>query len=38
MNSNFAQKLNFKVWKTNIRAQKINDSILETFGMVIADF
>ena len=38
INSNFAQKLKFKVWKTNVGAQKINISALETFMMVIADF
>ena len=38
MNPNFAQKLGLKVRKTNVRAQKINGSALETFKMVIADF
>ena len=33
-----AQKLGFKVQKTNVRAQKIDGSVLETFEMVIADF
>ena len=38
MNPNFAQKLGFKIWKTNVGAQKIDSSALETFEMVIADF
>ena len=38
MNPNIARKLGFKIWKTNIRAQKIDGSALETFEMVIADF
>ena len=38
MNPDFAQKLGFKVWKTNVGAQKIDGSTLETFKMIIADF
>ena len=38
MNPNFARKLGLKVWKTNVGAQKIDGSVLETFGIVIADF
>ena len=38
MNPDFARKLGFKVWKTNVRAQKIDDSALGTFEIVIADF
>ena len=38
INPDFAQKLGFKIWKTNVGAQKIDGSALETFGMVIADF
>ena len=38
MNPDFARKLGLKVWKTNVGAQKIDGSALETFGMVIADF
>ena len=34
----YAKKLDFKTWKTNVGAQKIDGSALETFGMVIADF
>ena len=37
MNPDFAQKLGLKIWKTNVRAQKIDGSPLKTFGMVIAD-
>ena len=37
MNPDFVQKLGFKVWKTNIKAQKIDGSILKIFIMVIAD-
>ena len=38
MNLNFAQKLDFYIQKTSIGSQKINNFILETFEMVIADF
>ena len=38
MSPAYAKKLSFKTRKTNIRAQKINGSALETFGMVIANF
>ena len=38
MSPAYAEKLGFKTWKTNVRAQKIDGSTLETFGMVIADF
>ena len=34
----YAKKLGFKTRKTNVGAQKIDDSALKTFGMVIADF
>ena len=33
----YIKKLGFKTWKTNIGAQKIDSSILETFGIVIPD-
>ena len=32
------QNLVLKIWKTNIKAQKIYGSALETFGIVIAEF
>ena len=38
MNLDFARKLGLKVWKTNVGAQKINGSALETFRIIIADF
>ena len=34
----YAKKLGLKTWKTNVGAQEIDSSTLETFGMVIADF
>ena len=37
MNPTFAQKLGLYIRKTNIGAQKIDSSVLETFGMIIAD-
>ena len=38
MNPDYAWKLGLKIRKTNVGAQKINDSTLEIFEMVIADF
>ena len=38
MSSAYAKRLGLKTRKTNVGAQKIDGSILETFGMVIADF
>ena len=38
MSPGYTKKLGFKVQETNIGAQKIDDSILETFEMVIVDF
>ena len=38
MNPAYAKKLGLKTRKTNVRAQKIDGSALETFKMVIADF
>ena len=38
MSPAYAERLVFKIWKTNVGAQKIDGSALETFGMVIADF
>ena len=37
-NSDYVQKLEFKIRKINIKNQKIDGFILETFRMVIADF
>ena len=38
INLDYAQKLGLKIRRTNVGAQKIDSSALETFGMVIADF
>ena len=38
MSPAYAERLGLKTRKTNIGAQKIDGSTLETFGMVIADF
>ena len=38
MSPAYAERLGLKIWKTNVGAQKIDGSTLETFGMVIADF
>ena len=38
MNPNYARKLGLKIRKTNIGAQKIDGSALETFRMVFANF
>ena len=38
MNPDYTQKLELKIRKTNVEAQKIDGFALETFGMVIADF
>ena len=38
MNPAFVQKLGLHIRKTNVGAQKIDGSALETFGMMIADF
>lgn len=34
----YAARLGFKIWPTNVEAQKINGSTFETFGMVLANF
>ena len=34
----YIKKLSLMTWKTNVRAQKINSSILEIFGIVVTDF
>ena len=38
MSPTYVKKLGLKTWKTNVGVQKINGSILETFGIVIANF
>ena len=34
----YIKRLDLNTWKTNVRAQKIDGFVLETFEMVIADF
>ena len=34
----FANQLGLKIWKTNVEAQKIDDTTLETYGMVVSTF
>ena len=34
----YAKRLGLKTQKTNVKAQKIDGSAIETFGMMIADF
>lgn len=34
----YVSKLGLKVYLINVRAQKVDDSILKTFGMVLASF
>ena len=38
MSLNYIKKLKFKVWKTNIKDQKIDGLILEIFRIVIIDY
>ena len=38
MSSNYAKELGFKIRKTNVEAQKIDNSTLKILKMVIADF
>ena len=38
INPDYAWKLELKIRKTNVGAQKIDGSALETFEMIIADF
>ena len=38
MSPAYIEKLGFKIQKTNVKAQKIDGSILKIFGMVIVDF
>ena len=37
-NPTFTFQLGLKIWKTNIRAQKIEDTTLETYGIVVSTF
>ena len=38
MSQVFTHQLSFKTWKTNIGAQKINKTILETYEIVVFNF
>ena len=38
MSQAFAYQLGFTIWKTNVGAQKINGTILETYEMIISIF
>ncbi len=38
MSQAFAQQLGLKIRKTNVEAQKINGTTLETYGMVVSTF
>ncbi len=38
MSQTFSQQLGFKICKTNVGAQKIDDTTLETYGMVVSTF
>ncbi len=38
MSQAFAQQLGLKIWKTNVRAQKIDGTTLETYKMVVSTF
>ncbi len=38
MSQAFAQQLGLKIRKTNVRAQKIDGTTLETYGMVVSTF
>ncbi len=38
MSQTFAQQLGLKIYKNNVRAQKINGTTLEIYGMVVSIF
>ncbi len=38
MSQAFAQQLGLKICKTNVGARKIDDTILETYGIVVSIF
>ncbi len=38
MNQAFTQQLDLKICKTNVRAQKIDGTILETYGIIVSIF
>ena len=38
INQAFAYQLSLTIWRTNVRAQKIDSTTLETYGMVVSIF
>ena len=38
MNQAFAHQLGFLIWKTNVRAQKIDGTTLKTYGIIVSTF
>lgn len=38
INLAYAKKLGLRIWKTNVDAQKIDETSLATFGIAIASF
>ena len=38
MNLAFTSQLGLKIWKTNVKAQKIDSTTLETYGIVVSTF
>lgn len=38
MSQAFTHQLGLKIWKTNVRAQKIDSTTLETYGIVVFTF
>ena len=38
MSQAFASQLGLKIWKTNIRALKVDGTILKTYGIVVSTF
>ncbi len=38
MSQVFASQLGFKIWKTNVRAQKMDNIILETYRIAVSIF
>lgn len=38
MSQTFAYKLDLKIWKTNVGTLKIDDTTLETYGIVVSTF
>ena len=38
MSQAFAQQLSLKIYKTNVGAQKINGTTMETYGIIVSTF